>query len=317
MKPFILATLIISLSLNGFFVIRSFLAPDPVNSPLLKPETPNSLSAFPYLSQRIFVEKPNDLLINFIPLRTALEQYVTSLPDEGEIGIYFEYLPSGVSIGVNEAFEVRLASLVKTPLVMGIYKEIEKGKISEDTVLTLQEEHLDPKFGDLWKRGAGTTLTVKEAIDLALIKSDNTAANALASILPPKALDEVFDNLDIETTTEGTTNLITPESYSSIFRSLYLSSTVSQESSNKILDILTRTDFNQQIAAGVPENIPVAHKIGIYASENSRSDCGIVYVPKRPYLLCIITKADEEESRAYMSHISKMIYSYIAIAQAK
>jgi beta-lactamase class A len=311
MKNLIFPILIGSILLNIFLGMRFFqsrTAKAPVPADSAKEQSPDN---FPYLSKRIFIENQNDLLINFIPLRSALQEYIVGLPDE--VSVYFEYLPSGVSIGTNEHLEFRLASLVKTPLVMGIYKEIESGTMTKDTVLTVQKEQLDPKYGDLWKRGEGAKLTVKEAIDLALIKSDNTAANTLAAALPALAIDKVFDNLDIETDQQGEVPLITPQNYSSIFRSLYLASTVNKESSNEILEILTKTDFNDQIVAGVPKNIPVAHKIGVYTSENTRSDCGIIYVPQRPYLLCIMTKAEKEQADEYMTRISKMIYGYITV----
>lgn len=313
MKNFTLPILVVSILVNIFFVIRSLESPTSLESPQTNSVSEKDSSAFPYLSKRIFVENQNDLLINFIPLRSALREYVTSLPDE--VGVYFEYLPTGTSIGVNEKLELRLASLVKTPLVMAVYKEIENGTLSKDTVLTIRKDQLDPKYGNLWKKGEGTKITVKEAIDLALKESDNTAANVLSSTLPPLAIDKVFDNLDIETDNQGEVPLIAPKNYSSIFRSLYLASTVNKDSSNEILGLLTQTDFDKQIVAGIPKGVPVAHKIGVYASESTLSDCGIIYIPQRPYLLCIMAKTNEEKANEYMSHISKIIYGYISLAQ--
>lgn len=263
----------------------------------------------PYLSKRIFAEKQNDILINFTPLRSAMREYVNYLPDK--VGVYFEYLPSGNSVGVNEKMEVVIASLIKTPLVMAVYKELEKGTIKKTDTITLSKEALDPKYGDLWKRGEGSTLTVEEAINYALEKSDNTAANALLAIAPEKTVQDVFESLDISTGEEEGKILISAKNYSSILRSLYLSSFLKKSSSNEILEILTKTDFNDQIVAGVPKSIKVAHKIGVYQATNVYSDCGIIYVPERPYLLCIVAQANQEKSSEYMRRLSKMIYGYI------
>jgi beta-lactamase class A len=268
---------------------------------------------YPFLSKRIFAENQNDIIINFIPLRTALREY--TVKQNNQVGVYFEYLPSGSSIGASDNLEVALASLIKTPLVMAVYRQIEQGKLKKDDVLTIKKDHLDPKFGDLWKKGEGTKITIQEAIDYALIKSDNTAANVLASVLPGTAIDNVFDSLDIPTDKEGGVTVISPKSYSSIFRSLYLSSYLKQESSNEVLEILTRTDFNDKIIAGLPGNIEVSHKIGVFNSATNKkkgySDCGIVYLPQRPYLLCIMTTTNDQETQKYMQHISKMVYGYM------
>ena len=93
---------------------------------------------YPFLSKRIFVDK-NDILINFIPLRQALREYVGK--QGGEIGVYFEYLPSGSSIGINDTKEIRLASLSKVPTVMEIYKEITRNALREDQLLTVEKIH--------------------------------------------------------------------------------------------------------------------------------------------------------------------------------
>ncbi len=268
---------------------------------------------YPYLSKRIFANNPNDIVINFIPLRQAFKEYVEK--QDGQVGAYFEYLPSGTSIGVNDKEEIKLVSLSKVPLVMSIFKKIEKGKMSLSDILTVKKEHLDERFGNLWKKGEGTKLSVEELIKLALVESDNTAYNVLFDQLTPQEVNGVYEGLDIQISKEGEHMLVSPKSYSSILRSLYLSSFLSEENSNRILEILTKTAFNDKISAGVPENIKVAHKIGVFeklaGSQNVFIDCGIIYVPNRPYILCAFVHGTNEQAQKYMSYISKMVYEYI------
>lgn len=272
----------------------------------------------PFLSKRIFTSNPNDVIVNFIPLRTALKEYVGK--QEGKLGVYFEYLPSGTSIGVNDKEEVKLASLSKVPIAMSIYKKIERGQMSPSDKLVIEKKHLNPKFGDLWKRGEGTSLSVQELVELALAQSDNTAYDVLFDQLSGDEINEVYEGLDIpvnQTEEEGELfPLVSPKSYSSIFRSLYLSSFLTEEHSNLILQILSQTPFNDKIAAGVPGGIPISHKIGVFTREDTSRDvfidCGIVYVPERPYILCGFVLDSEEKAKEHISHVSKMIYGYIA-----
>ena len=307
MKNYFFGFLVISLLANAIFAFQTLQSPA------------DEYQQFPYLSKRIFAENQNDILINFVPLRTAMREYVSKQPDA--IGVYFEYLPSGTSIGVNDNLEIKLASLIKIPLVMGVYRQIEGGNLKKDDVLTIKKEHLDKKFGDLWKKGEGTTLTVNEAIKLTLINSDNTSSNVLLSAVPTTEIDRVFDSLDIPKDKKGRFHVISPKNYSSILRSLHLSSYVNQNSSNEILDILTMTVFDDKIVAGVPKNIKVSHKIGIFSSkdepEESYGDCGIIYVPDRPYLLCIMTKSTENKAREHMQYLSKMVYGYVVKVKGK
>jgi beta-lactamase class A len=276
---------------------------------------------YPFLSKRIFVESQNDILINFTPLREAMNEHVPKM--EVPVGVYYEYLPTGSSIGVNEKMEVKIASLIKIPIVMAVYKEIEKGNLSRDQILTITKERLDPTFGNLWKEGEGTKITVQEAINLTLLESDNTATNLLISILPADALDRVYNWLDVPKSKEEGYPTLSPKNYISILRSLYLSSYLTETSSNEILEVLTRTIFTDKLPAGVPPEIKVAHKIGVFrplgskSSDQIFSDCGIVYVPNRPYALCMMVQGDEEHAREYMKFISKMVYGFMAKINTK
>jgi beta-lactamase class A len=274
----------------------------------------NANTQYPYLSKRIFTESQNDILINFTPLRQAMRDYVNK--QNGNLGVYFEYLPSGTSVGVNDQMEVKIASLVKIPVIMAAYKTAEDGKLDLNKTMTIDQDDLDKSFGDLWKQGAGAKITVSEAINLMLTKSDNTATRVLTDELPEFAVDNVFDSLDLPKEREGGFAVISPKSYTSIMRSLYLSSYIQREHSNLILDALTKTSFSDKLPAGVPEEVAVAHKIGVYDQDSQHpvySDCGVVYAPNRPYSLCVMTKdLDENTSRQHMQLLSKMVYGYVA-----
>ncbi len=278
-------------------------------------DTESSARQYPFLSKRIFASDQNDILINFVELRKKLNEYVLTNDDQ-EIGVYFEYLPSATSIGINEQMRVNIASLLKVPLVMAVYKDIEAGKLSRDQVLTLKEEHLDYDFGDLWELGVGSQITVKEAARLSLQKSDNTASNLLLSTLSPGALDSVASSLNLPREKSGKYIVISPKDYTSVLRSLYLSAYLSKENSNEILDTLTGSIFLDQLAAGVPNSIKVAHKNGEYTIDTSSqpvfSDCGIIYAPKRPYALCVMTNSNRTQANKHISEISRQVYDYVS-----
>lgn len=266
------------------------------------------------LSPRIFSEGQNDILINFVELRSNMRAYVREASTSAQLGVYFEYLPSGVSIGVNETEQYVLASLLKVPLVMQTYKLKEEGQLRMDEELVISSEHLDPLFGDLWKEGAGKKITVKEAIDLVLKESDNTAKNVLFNRLPPGSIEKVFDALDIPKVLDQDMAVVTPKNYSSILRSLYLSSYLTFDDSEEILEIMSNSEFTDKLRAGVPPEVKVAHKIGVYSPETDKSiytDCGIVYVPRRPYILCLMARATNTDAQTWFSQLSSMVYTYV------
>ncbi len=273
----------------------------------------DSTKRYNYLSSTLFGKQSDDIIINFTQLREVMKQRHAEkkLP----VGIYFEYLPTGSSIGVDDQMEVEIGSLGKVPAVMAVFKNIEEGKIAAQDQLILKKEHLDSQFGDLYKRGEGAQLSVEEAVELSLVKSDNTAINALLEKIDAETQDGVFDELDLPKTTDGAYPIMSPKSFTSVFRNLYLSSYLTDEHSNKILDLLANSEFNDKLPAGLPGGTKMAHKIGVFEQANSKTvynDCGIVYAVNRPYILCVMAATDEQTARSEMIAYSKMVYSFVS-----
>ena len=275
--------------------------------------TDNSQAAYPLLSKRIFAENQNDMLLNFVPLRKDLDAAFKALPSGTLHSFYFEYLPSGTSIRNGSDNTLVAASLIKVPLVMNLFKAAELGKVNLDSKVTITDQQLDGAYGDLWKKGAGTEITLREAAKLALTESDNTAAHivfdAVNGLLTSD--QESLNNLDISQNMKEGQAVIDAKSYTSVLKSLFLASYVNRASSQEILSYMSQSTATNRITAQLPKDIPVAHKIGVYNSSWSESDCGIVYATKRPYAICIMVGLPEEQANIFIANISKKIYDFV------
>jgi hypothetical protein len=79
--------------------------------------------------------------------------------------------------------------------------------------------------------------------------------------------------------------------------------------------LLTSTDFNEALVAGVPQEVQVAHKFGEAGTgdvERQLHDCGIVYFPSHPYLACIMTRGkDTGTLKQSIADISRFMYQKI------
>jgi beta-lactamase class A len=266
----------------------------------------------PLLSKRILADFPQDILINFLPLRSKLQQ--TTKPYGDSFALYFEYLPTGTSIGINEKSEFIAASLFKLPIVMAYYRHKERLKDEHDPTVVLSSDMLDSRFGDLWQKGEGYSINLGDAVELALKESDNTAVRALVPELSKTDFDSVYEGLDIDLKINNDGAVMTAKHYGSILKALYFSAVLTKDHSQEILDYLTDTKFTDKLPAGIPEGVPVAHKIGVIEEPEYEAymDCGIVYVPRRPYLLCMISKSDNQTARERMKLISKTIYEHVS-----
>ena len=249
------------------------------------------------------------------PLR---ESYDSIVDNQTNIGIYFEDLTSGSWVGVNERQKFVGASLLKTQLAATVLKKVEDGTLSLQDEIVLQPNDLDDKFGLLAQSGMGYRTTVGAMTQTMLQESDNTAANALADITTPEEWIETRLTMGLPLPDfENQQTLVSPKEYSNIFRTLYLSTYLTREHSQYILSLLSDTPFNDQIVAGVPEGITVAHKIGVRSEGDAVTkefhDCGIVYAGRTPYMLCVMVEGiSQEKATQIISTVSETTYQFVA-----
>jgi len=266
---------------------------------------------FPLLARRILVENPNDSIVNFAPLRESIENYMTTNNLTGSI--YFEYLPTGTSIRVTGDSGLVAASLMKIPVVMDLYKAHELGRINIDDLVTLKEEWLDTRYGELYKKGAGYQISFREAARLAMSESDNTAyAAILYSTNKLLSLEEnSISAADVSFGRDDKREIvISARSYTSFLKCLYFGCFLNYDHSQEVLEYLSKSTFDDRLRAGIPSEVTVAHKIGTF-SDTTQSDCGIVYVDKRNYAICIMLTSAESAGNGHISSISKLTYDFV------
>jgi len=278
----------------------------------------NQLDTHNLLAKRIFLSKPSDTLLDFEPLRAQFRKDLAYY--DGEVSLYFEYLPTGTSIRIGDAQHMVAASLLKVPAIMELHKLVEAGQVSLDTEVVLREEWLDAEYGDLYKKGAGYKLTLDELSRLVLEQSDNTALHAVQSVTAKYvgSLDSsAYDALDVDYVDTEQTNLsMSARAYASFMKCLYFSCYLSADSSQDIMAHLANSTYGGEGRLGkyIPDDVPIAHKIGV-AGNQVQSDCGIVYAPNRNYLLCVMLGENKERGPEVIAQISKAAYDYVVDAR--
>ena len=230
---------------------------------------------------------------------------VTNHIDIQNISIYFRDLANGSTFGVNQDVPFKPGSLLKVPLVIGYLKKSEKDPTILQKTIKFENEAL-LKIYDLQsqtpskKLEIGKSYTIKELIEAAILRSDNVAANMLEHYDKRASMIQISGEMDIPIHT-GIPPLrnITIKEYAGFFRMLYNASYLTHENSNYLLDLLTESEFKDGLLIGVDPGVVVAHKFGESIDREDPSihffsECGIVYYPKRPYLLCITMRGKNE-----------------------
>jgi beta-lactamase class A len=170
----------------------------------------------------------------------------------------------------------------------------------------------------------GTSYTVDELLKALIVYSDNNAAVLIHKQISDSALFEVFTDLGLPVPQSAVTinnfDYMTAKSYASFFRVLYNATYLSRDMSEKALVWLADIDFPQGIAAGVPAGVESAQKFGERTVVDAKGnvlalelhDCGIVYHPDRPYLICIMTSgSDFVDLENVISGLSSIVYKGI------
>lgn len=273
---------------------------------------------YPLLDPSVSNPDVHGKTVNFDPLRQDVKNYLASL--NLSHSFYFEYLPNGVNIRDGDDNISQAASLMKTPIVMDLYKLAEQGKINLENSSTVVPVDIDQDsvYGNPTHLKVGDTLTLRQAAEITLKDSDNTTLNIIKDRITPLVDDtsDSFRSLDLSYTLGGLASnqqlSISSRSYSSILKCLYYACFNNAQDATQMIQDLTGSSEPNRLAAGVGPGIKVAHKVGS-GGTGAQSDCGIVYVPGKPYMICLmffnITSGTDVDP--YFQHVSKLIYDYV------
>lgn len=243
------------------------------------------------------------------------EQKVTS------VAVYFRDLSNGPIFGINELEEFIPASLLKVPLMMTYFRIAEeKPSLLDDNISYNRDDaELAQTVAPSETLEKRKEYSVMYLIGKLIIDSDNRAFIALKdnldAVYPQKdLLLETYHEVGVINLGGNLENTLNIKSYASVFRLLYNASYLSKKYSDLALDYLAHSSYKEGLRAGVPANIPMAHKFGERFSEQGKQlhECGIIYFPGNPYLLCVMTKGqDFAQLAGILQDISKAVYEEV------
>ncbi|MCX6757319.1 MAG: serine hydrolase [Candidatus Nomurabacteria bacterium] len=313
-------------SKNLFYAIILLLAGFIIGIFIPKFDTSCNSSDYKYINPD-FICKDNLIIKknSYVFLKSKLNEFIQEQKDNKnilDVAIYFRDLQNGPTLGINEHENFSPASLLKLPLLL-TYEKLQNESIptlfdisimAKDTNNNTLQNIIPSKSIEYGKQ-----YLISDLLSYMIKYSDNKSyvvlLDYLHQIYPDKdLLKETFVELGIVDPKDLLDNTISVKSYGSIFIQLYNSSFFNQNKiSEEILNLLTNVEWKNGINRGVPADIKVAHKFGERSSDVNNieqlHDCGIIYYPNNPYLLCIMTRGTDQTKLAKtISEISKMFY---------
>ncbi len=281
---------------------------------------------FRFTSPLLDVELPEGMVVGFrpIPFKYKIEEFAKRQREKGHVqrlSVYFRDLQDGPWFGINQDDEFNPASMMKVPVMIAWLKRAEKDpKALTSTIFFDGKEDLSASQEIKPKQTIAPLrrYSVNELLHYMLNYSDNNATKLLFEKLKANELDAVLDGMDIENNPTEAGNSISVHGYSGFFRILYNASYLNREMSEKALELLSREDFPQGISAGLPDGIPLAAKFGEQTGKGPQGEYkqlhefGIVYHPKSPYIIGVMTQGKDIGMLAdTIREISRLIYSEV------
>ena len=243
--------------------------------------------------------------------------------DITHLSVYFRNLNNGGLFGVEEKEYFSPASLMKLPILISYVKKSESEPWLLDKQIVYKK---DPNLADYEQNippehqlVEGQSYSLREVLQYLIIYSDNNASALLEANLPMADLQRTFTDIWLTfpvITSWSFDNNIRVIDYASFFRNLFNASYLNRADSEKVLNLLTKVEFKDGLVAWVPSDITVAHKFGergiIWANgreEKQLHDCGIVYYPNHPYVICLMTRwYDWNQLKSVISDVSSIVY---------
>jgi len=260
-------------------------------------------------------------------LQAALEDIMKDF--RGIAGVYVYHLKSGMEAAVNADTIFPTASIVKVPILVGLFDKIEKGELSYHQPLVYRDSI---KYGgsglmQFFRDSTATDLSVLAA--LMITYSDNTASlwnQAVAG--GGERINEIMESYGLVLTrvnsrTPGReTNWeeygwgqTSPREMATLLIKIRRGEMISQAASEEMYRLMTNVYYDDYALSQIPPYVQTASKQGMVNA--SRSELVLVNAPNGDYVFYIATKGNADERWEYdneswelLREISSFLWHY-------
>ena len=224
---------------------------------------------------------------NFSFTKEEMNQIEQVIKDCGNgVSVFYQDIISGYSYTYNAEQKYFIASVIKAPYCMYIYKLSSEGKCDLDKKYTYASRHQSGGTGKIQFMKVGTSFSMRELLEYAIKYSDNVAMNMIKEAYPVDGYKKYAKTLGLthfEDIKNATNGLLTAKDAGIYIQAIY--QFINENPNGKELKTLMSSTSNPMITS----KYPVIRKYGW--AEQSFHDIAIVDAP-RPYLLCILTNHD-------------------------
>ena len=239
-------------------------------------------------------------------LTARIQQLINGF--NGDIGVYVKNLKTGKIVAINADTVFPTASMVKVPILVGIIEKLRKKEMSYHQELIYKDSLLYAGVDILGSYKNNEKVELSKVLMLMLTTSDNTASLWLQSLAGGGIrINRLMDSLGfvhtrVNSRTPGRESnrnsygwgQTTPREMATLLERIYKKEIFDDSSCIAMMRMLGRNYWDEEGLSQIPPTIEVFSKNG--AVNASRSEVMLVNAPHHPYVFCIITKNNKDQS---------------------
>ena len=255
---------------------------------------------------------------------------------EGRMAVAFHDLTTGDQILINEREMFHAASTMKTPVMIELFRQADKGTIRMDDSLIVKNSFksivdgstysmdLNDDSDDSMYGMIGARMTIRDLVYQMITVSSNLATNILIEVADAKKVTAMMRALgadsiqvlrgveDLKAYEAGLNNQTNAYDLMLAFKALAEGVAASPRACDTMIDILHYQKFRDLIPSQLPPEVRVAHKTG--SITGVEHDSGIIFLPNGGrYVLVVLSKdlKDRNQGKKAVGDISKMLYEHV------
>jgi beta-lactamase class A len=235
------------------------------------------------------------------------------------LGTFLVDLDTGTYVDINGSNRLPTASMIKFPILVAFFQDVDAGKIRLDEKLIMRKDLVATEAGSMQYEKPGSQFTALETATQMIVISDNTATNMLIDRLGGKEqLNKRFQswgllNLSINNLLPDLkgTNVAPARDLASLMTQISQGKLVSMKSRDRLLAIMRQTETNTLLPKGLGTGATIAHKtgdigslvgdVGLIDAANGKRYVAVAMV-KRPY--------NDPRAQELIRQLSRESYAY-------
>jgi beta-lactamase class A len=263
----------------------------------------------------------------------ALESRLTPLIEahKGKVAVAVKNLKTGEHFEFHADEPMPTASLIKFPVMVEAYRQAAEKKVDLDQKVTLRKEDKVPGSGILTNHfSPGASFSLRDAVHLMIVYSDNTATNLVLDVIGIKSTAETMEKLGYPNTKihskvfKGSATTVFPERSKQfglgsttaaemvrLCEALWNKQLVDAAACDAMLAHMRACDDKDKFPRFLPPGTKLAFKTG--SLNAAKTAAGIIECPEGPVAVCVLTN-DNADTRWVTDNAGNRLCAEVARA---